>query len=76
MSTTLQAIVEALSPQFQVAKLEGDAVFAVADDGTVSGEAMLGTLRDCLAAFRAQLTKATETWVCTATPARRSTPST
>ena len=64
MSTTLQAIVEALSPQFQVAKLEGDAVFAVADDGTVSGEAMLGTLRDCLAAFRAQLTKATDTWVC------------
>jgi len=64
MSTTLQAIVEALSPQFELAKFEGDAVFAVADDGTVSGEAMLGTLSACYAAFRAQLTTATETWVC------------
>jgi hypothetical protein len=65
MSSTLQAIVEALAPRFQVAKLEGDAVFAVADDGTVNGETTLGTLRDCYAAFRAQLTIAGETWTCT-----------
>ena len=64
MSSTLQAIVEALAPSFQVAKLEGDAVFAVADDGTVDGETTLDTLRDCYDAFRAQLTTAGETWTC------------
>jgi hypothetical protein len=65
MSSTLQGIVEALAPLFQIAKLEGDAVFAVADDGTVSGESTLGTLRDCYAAFRGRLATAAETWTCT-----------
>jgi hypothetical protein len=65
MSSTLQAIVEALAPRFQLAKLEGDAVFAVADDGTIDGDAALGTLTDCYAAFQAQMAMAAETWTCT-----------
>jgi uncharacterized protein DUF2652 len=65
MSSTLQAIVEALAPLFQLAKLEGDAVFAVADDGTITAESMLGTLNDCYTTFRAQLATAAETWICT-----------
>jgi len=61
MSSTLQAIIEALSPRFQLAKLEGDAVFAVADDGTIDGESVLATLRDCYTTFRAQLAIAADT---------------
>ena len=65
MSSTLQAIIEALSPRFQLAKLEGDAVFAVADDGTIDGESVLATLQDCYTTFRAQLAIAADTWTCT-----------
>jgi hypothetical protein len=64
MSSTLQGIIEALAPRFQLAKLEGDAVFAVADDGTVNGESTLATVQDCYTAFRARLATAAETWTC------------
>jgi hypothetical protein len=65
MSSTLSAIVEALVPTFELSKLEGDAVFAVADDGSLDGEGMLAALHDCYAAFRARLAEAGETWTCT-----------
>ena len=64
MSTTLSAIVEALVPTFELSKLEGDAVFAVADDGSLDGDGMLAALRDCYAAFRARLVEAGENWTC------------
>lgn len=65
MSSTLSAIVEALVPTFELAKLEGDAVFVVADDGALDGDRLLAALRDCYAAFRARLTEAGENWSCT-----------
>jgi len=65
LSSTLGTIVDAIAPTFQLAKLEGDAVFAVADDGSIDGVAMLDSLRACYAAFRATLAEAGETWTCT-----------
>ncbi len=69
MSHLLDTIVVALSPSFRLAKLEGDAVFAVADDqapdGGASGEAVLACLHRCHAAFADQLAAAGSQWTCT-----------
>ena len=65
MSSALGVIVDSLAPTFQLSKLEGDAVFAVADDGALDSETMLGMLRTCYSAFRASLAEAGETWTCT-----------
>ena len=64
MSSTLGAIVEALAPTFELSKLEGDAVFAVAGEGSLDADGMLELLRDCYVAFRARLAEAGETWTC------------
>jgi uncharacterized protein DUF2652 len=65
MSSTLGGIVEALAPTFVLSKLEGDAVFAVANDDALDADGMLRLLRDCYAAFRGRLAEAGETWTCT-----------
>jgi len=65
MSATLSAIVEALVPTFELAKLEGDAVFVVADDGSLDGDQILDALRACYATFRARLAEAADNWTCT-----------
>jgi Protein of unknown function (DUF2652) len=65
MSTLLDSIVGALAPRFRLAKLEGDAVFASAPDGTVDAVGLLQAIDDCYAAFRGRLETAGETWSCT-----------
>ena len=51
MTTLLDSIVGALSPPFELAKLEGDAVFAYADDDALPmrGEAVTACMRQCYA---------------------------
>jgi len=66
LSSLIDAMVENLSPRFRVAKLEGDALFALADDPTpIRGEALLDSLRACYAAFSELLGNANATWTCT-----------
>ena len=65
LSSTLSAIVEALVPNFELSKLEGDAVFVVAEDGALDGDGVLAALRDCYALFRTRLSEAGENWSCT-----------
>src|SRR5438045_9266524 len=65
LSHLLDTMVGAIAPAFRLAKFEGDAIFAVADEGTVGGEALLGYLRRCYTSFRDALTEAGTTWTCT-----------
>jgi len=66
VSSLLGGIVDRLVPPFQLAKLEGDAVFAYAtDDAPVPHGAALRTcIDDCYAAFREGLDAAHEVWQC------------
>jgi class 3 adenylate cyclase len=53
LSSLLDGMATAIAPSFQVVKFEGDAIFAVAPDGpqSVHGDAVIGCLRSCYAAF-------------------------
>jgi hypothetical protein len=51
LSDLIGAIVQQASGAFRLAKLEGDAVFCVALDGTVDGPAFLTILESCYFAF-------------------------
>lgn len=66
MTTLLDAIVLSLVPPFTLAKLEGDAVFAYADDGTlgIQGDAVIACLGDCYASFREHLRRTEEALTC------------
>lgn len=67
LSTLLDAMVDRVEPRFRLVKLEGDAMFAVADEDAASmrGEAVLDCLRACYAAFRDLLGSARSVWSCT-----------
>ncbi len=67
MSSLLDGIVSKVVPPFSLAKLEGDAVFAIAGaaDDVPTGEAVLNCLRACHADFRARLADVGEVWTCT-----------
>ena len=67
MSSLLEAILTAVAPPFRLAKLEGDAVFAVATDAElgIRGPDVLACLRACHAAFQARLDEANSLWTCT-----------
>jgi hypothetical protein len=67
MSSLLDGIVSKVVPPFALAKLEGDAVFAIAgaSDEVPTGEALLACLRACHADFRARLADVGEVWTCT-----------
>ena len=67
MTTLLDAIVESVAPPFTLAKLEGDAVFAYADDGSLSlrGDEMHACLLDCYRAFRDHLEQTEASMTCT-----------
>ena len=71
LSHLLDTMVAAVAPTFRLAKVEGDAIFAVADDGAVQGEAVLGCLRGCYASFRDRLDAAGSQWACTCTACAR-----
>jgi hypothetical protein len=64
MSMLLDAIVVAIRPAFRLAKLEGDAVFAVSDGEMPTGDAVLACLRTCHATFRDRLATARSQWTC------------
>ncbi len=65
MSSLLDGIVAAVRPYFRLAKFEGDAVFAVADDEALDGQGLLDTLQRCYMAFRNRLTSVGSEWTCT-----------
>ena len=67
MTTLLDAIVDNLVPPFVLAKLEGDAVFGYAEDGTLqlSGDALTACLRSCHARFREHLRRTEAALTCT-----------
>jgi hypothetical protein len=64
MSTLLDTIVGALQPTFQLAKLEGDAVFATAPDAMLDRDDLLGRIDACYGAFRDRLGSAEADWIC------------
>jgi class 3 adenylate cyclase len=65
MSHLLDTIVGAIGPTFRLAKLEGDAVFAVAGDPVPHGPAFVDEVRSWYRAFEDGLAMARETWACT-----------
>ena len=67
MSSLLEAVTASIIPPFRLAKLEGDAVFAVAADAdlAVRGAALVACLRACHAAFAIRLGEANAQWSCT-----------
>ena len=67
MTSFLDAIVQSLTPPFVLAKLEGDAVFAYADDDTLSirGDQVRACLQACYANFREHLRRTEDGLTCT-----------
>jgi hypothetical protein len=65
LSHLLDTILESLQPMFRLAKLEGDAVFAVEAAPIEAGDAVLECVRACYAAFSEQLASAGSMWRCT-----------
>ena len=65
LSHLLDTMVTAIAPAFRLAKVEGDAIFAVGDDELPTGEAVLECVRGCYAAFRDRLGAAGSLWTCT-----------
>ncbi len=66
VSTLLDGIIERLVPPFTLSKVEGDAVFAFAEDDREipHGGALLDCVSACYASFRERLAGATEVWTC------------
>jgi hypothetical protein len=64
LSHLLDTILESLQPMFRLAKLEGDAVFAVETAEIEAGDAVLDRVRACYAAFSEQLGSAGSMWTC------------
>jgi hypothetical protein len=71
LSSLLDTMVTTIAPTFRLAKVEGDAIFAVADDGSASGDAVLDSLRRCYASFRSRLAAAGSEWTCTCSACSR-----
>jgi hypothetical protein len=65
VSHLLDTISASIAPTFRLAKLEGDAIFAVADEVALPGGAVLDSLRRSYAAFRGALGTAAVQWTCT-----------
>jgi hypothetical protein len=66
MTTLLDAIVGSLAPPFRLAKLEGDAVFGYADEGTLAmrGDSAVACLRACYERFQGHLRETQEAMTC------------
>ncbi len=63
LSHLLSTLLSEIEPAFRLAKLEGDAIFAVGTED-VSGDAVLDCIRRCHASFRGQLAVAGSMWMC------------
>lgn len=66
VSSLLDGIIESVVPPFTLSKLEGDAVFAWAEDGdgVPRGPALLACLATCYADFSQRLEKVHDVWAC------------
>jgi Protein of unknown function (DUF2652) len=66
MSSLLDGIIERIVPPFTLSKIEGDAVFAFADDtdGVPRGAALLACMSACYQGFRERLASAEQVWTC------------
>jgi Protein of unknown function (DUF2652) len=64
LSRILDAMLAAIEPTFRLAKLEGDAIFAVADGPPPQGSTVLDRIHGCYDAFREQLGLAGSQWTC------------
>ena len=64
LSHLLDTIVSSIGPGLRLAKFEGDAVFAVADEGSLDGADVLALLRSCYESFRGELNLAGSHWTC------------
>jgi Protein of unknown function (DUF2652) len=66
LTRLLDGLVAGLVPPFTLSKLEGDAVFAFAEDGgdMPKGEAVLARFGGCYAEFRQQVGSAKDIWPC------------
>lgn len=65
MSNLLGGIVERIDPPFTLVKFEGDAVFAIGEDGTApKGPTLMGYITECYREFTARLDEAGLTWTC------------
>ena len=66
MSALLDGIVATLVPPFTLSKLEGDAVFPYATEGSEvpRGTALLALLGSCYRDFRGRLDRAHDVWTC------------
>jgi hypothetical protein len=72
ISSLLDAMVEKVEPRFHLVKLEGDALFAVAEPSAdLRGPAVLECLRACHAEFTRMLAGAHEQWTCTCSACAR-----
>lgn len=65
MSSLLETIMASIIPPFRLVKLEGDAVFAVAEELTLRGPAVVACLEACYGAFGTRLAEANSMWTCT-----------
>jgi class 3 adenylate cyclase len=65
MSSLLDTIIDALTPGFDLAKVEGDAVFAVSAAESPVGAALVTAVRSWYVAFRTGLERAKGDWSCT-----------
>jgi hypothetical protein len=66
MSNLLGGIAERIDPPFRLVKFEGDAVFAVVEDGVgPKGLDLIGCITDCYNEFTGRLDEAGLTWTCT-----------
>jgi class 3 adenylate cyclase len=67
LTSLLDGIVERISSQFVLSKLEGDAVFAFArdEDLHLRGPSLMACLTDCYEAYRARLDAARDLMPCT-----------
>ena len=74
MSSLLDGIVGQIVPPFTLSKLEGDAVFAFAQDADAPrGDAALDVVRACYADFRSRLSDVGKIWACNCTACARAT---
>lgn len=67
LTSLLDGIVDRIAPPFVLSKLEGDAVFASADEGElgIRGASVVDCLTSCYATYRARLDGAREHMTCT-----------
>jgi hypothetical protein len=66
MSNLLGGIAERIEPPFTLVKFEGDAVFAVGEDGVVpSGSSLIRMITECHDDFQQRMDEAGLTWTCT-----------